>query len=131
MTATERRWKWVKQDCLPQDLVQLMDKLKKPKKKDKEVDDDGNEKPKERETKEAREDVMTQIKRDYLNDDFSLFPTVKEVIELLKEERMKAKFSADYHARVLDKIFNEMPCKEAHEIKTKIEVISMQVNMIF
>lgn len=44
---------------------------------------------------------------------------------------MKAKFSADYHARVLDKIFNEMPCKEAHEIKTKIEVISMQVNMIF
>ena len=36
-----------------------MDKLKKPKKKDKEVDDDGNEKPKERETKEAREDVMT------------------------------------------------------------------------
>ena len=108
-----------------------MDKLKKPKKKDKEVDDDGNEKPKERETKEAREDVMTQIKRDYLNDDFSLFPTVKEVIDLLKEERMKAKFSADYHARVLDKIFNEMPCKEAHEIKTKIEVISMQVNMIF
>lgn len=45
-----------------------------------------------------REDVMTQIKRDYLNDDFTLFPICKEVIDLLKEERMKSKFSADYHA---------------------------------
>jgi len=131
MTATERRWKWVKKESLPADLVTLMDKLRKPSKADKQVDEDGNEQKKVREEKEVREDVMTQIKRDYLNDDFTLFPICKEVIDLLKEERMKSKFSADYHAQVLDKIFLTMPSVEPHEIKTKIEVISMQVNMLF
>ena len=28
MTASERRWKWVKEDCLPDDLKSLMQKLK-------------------------------------------------------------------------------------------------------
>ena len=106
-----------------------MDKLKKPKKVDKQADD--NDKPREQKAKEEREDVMTQIKRDYLNDDFTLFPVCKEVIDLLKEERTKSKFSPEYHAQVLDKIFNQMPCKETHEIRTKIEVISQQVNMLF
>ena len=32
MTASERRWKWVKKESLPTDLVQLMDKLTKKKK---------------------------------------------------------------------------------------------------
>jgi len=34
MTPTERRWKWVKKEHLPQDLKDLMEKLskKKPKK---------------------------------------------------------------------------------------------------
>lgn len=56
---------------------------------------------------------------------------VKEVIDLLRIERSKAKYSADYHSQVLDKIFEQMPCVEPHEIKTKIEVISQQVNMLF
>lgn len=43
MTATERRWKWVKKESLPADLVTLMDKLRKPSKADKQVDEDGNE----------------------------------------------------------------------------------------
>ena len=49
MTATERRWKWVKKESLPADLVTLMDKLRKPSKADKQVDEDGNEQKKVRE----------------------------------------------------------------------------------
>jgi len=58
MNATERRWKWVKKESLPADLTALMDKLKKPKKAEKQVDEEGGEK-KEKAEKEVREDVMT------------------------------------------------------------------------
>jgi len=100
MTATERRWKWVKKDCLPEDLINLMVKLKI-------VTDDANEESTKRQQRPkaeagATEEKMTLIKRDYLNDDFTLFPVCKEVIDLLKEERMKSKYSADYHAQVLN-----------------------------
>lgn len=32
MTANERRWKWVRKECLPEDLSYLMEKLSKKKK---------------------------------------------------------------------------------------------------
>jgi translation initiation factor 3 subunit C len=37
MTPQERRWKWVKKSALPKDLVELMDKLTKDKKKKKDT----------------------------------------------------------------------------------------------
>ena len=42
--------------------------------------------------------------------DFTLYTTCQEILEALKEERLKAKYSAEYHTQVLSKIFNEMPC---------------------
>ena len=62
MTGTERRWKWVKKESLPADLVALMDIISKKgkKKKDKEDDDDEDKK---RDTdnvaKEIKEEAMT------------------------------------------------------------------------
>jgi len=63
---------------------------------------------------------MTEIKRDYLSIDFKLFPNVCEIVDELKKERLKAKFSADYHIEVLQKILLEMPCTETHEVQMKV-----------
>lgn len=74
---------------------------------------------------------MTIIKRDYLAIDFTLFPNVIEIVEALKEERLKAKYSAIYHTEVLQKILDTMPCIQPHEIKMKIEVIIYLVGTLF
>lgn len=100
MTASERRWKWVKKDALPADLVAIMDILSnknKKKKKDDDDDDDDKKKDNEKEAKEIKEDAMTQIKRDYLSMDFGDFKNVSEILAALKEERLKTKYSAEYH----------------------------------
>ena len=132
MTASERRWKWVKKESLPVDLTKLMDQLmgsKKKKKEDREEGAEGDEQ-KEKDAVE-KEDFLTEIKRDYLNMDFSIYPTCQEILAELKAERMKVKYSAEYHTLVLQKIFDEMPCVESHEIKMKIEVITYLVSTLF
>lgn len=133
MTATERRYKWVKKECLPEDLQKLMDLLLGSKKKQKDDDDPDKPRPQnQQKEKEVDEEVnLTQIKLDYLSMDFKLFPNVSEVVEALKEERLKTKYSAVYHAQVFQKIFDEMPCTQQHEIKMKIEVIIFLVGTLF
>ena len=42
--------------------------------------------------------------------DFTVYTTCQEVLEALREERVKSKYSADYHMQVLEKILAEMPC---------------------
>ena len=64
MTASERRWKWVKKESLPADLTKLMDQLKggnkKQKTKDAQADDDDEDKQRQKDTeKEIKEDAMT------------------------------------------------------------------------
>ena len=60
MTASERRWKWVKKESLPTDLTKLMDQLKGGKKKDKKMEDDGEDgDEKEKKEKEQKEDYLT------------------------------------------------------------------------
>lgn len=113
MTRSERRWKWVKTEALPEDLKNLMDKLKGGKKpKDDKGGDDGEKRRQKGpgEVDDNKEMQSTQIKRDYLSIDFTLFPNVSEIVEALKQERMKPKYSAIYHAQVFQKIFDVMPC---------------------
>ena len=134
MTASERRWKWVKKDALPADLQKIMDMLMGGKKKKGEDGDDDDDKKRPNEQKDKDQDIedaMTKIKRDYLSIDFTQYPNVSEIVDALKEERMKTKYSAVYHAQVLQKIFDEMPCVQEHEIKMKIEVIIYLVNTLF
>ena len=111
MTATERRWKWVKQECLPEDLQKLMEQLtgKKKKKNDKKEEESGEE-DQENKVKVEKEEFRTEIKHDYLSMDFTVYTTCQEVLEALREERVKSKYSADYHMQVLEKILAEMPC---------------------
>ena len=104
----------MKTEALPEDLKNLMDKLKGGKKpKDDKGGEDG-EKRRQKGPGEAGDDnkemQSTQIKRDYLSIDFTLFPNVSEIVEALKQERLKSKYSAIYHAQVFQKIFDEMPC---------------------
>ena len=43
MTPSERRWKWVKREAMPEDLIKLLDQLaNKKQKKQKEKADDQN-----------------------------------------------------------------------------------------
>jgi len=135
MTASERRWKWVKKESLPSDLVELMAMLLGGKKKDKGAKgaerDGDDEKPKEQQEKEVKEEALTQIKRDYLSVDYHLFVNCQETLQALKEERLKTKYSAEYHALVLGKIFAEMPCQAPNEIRMKIEIIIYLVGTLF
>jgi len=91
-------------------------------------DEDGDDTIKE---KVEKDDVMTLIKRDYLNMDFTVYTTCQEILQALKDERMKAKYSAEYHVEVLQKIFTEMPCVESYEIQMKVSVINLMVGTIF
>lgn len=87
MTASERRWKWVKKDALPADLQKIMDMLMGGKKKKGEdgEDDDDKKRPNEQKDKDQDiEDAMTKIKRDYLSIDFTQYPNVNEILDELK-----------------------------------------------
>lgn len=103
MTASERRWKWVKKESQPAELNKLLEQLSGNKKKKKETAADGEEDDENKVKEEGveKEDFMTEIKRDYLSMDFTIYPTCQEVLVALKEERMKAKYSAEYHTLVL------------------------------
>jgi len=134
MTASERRWKWVKKESLPMDLQTLMDKLmggKKNKGGEGGEDDDDKKRTQGVQEEKEYEESMTQIKRDYLSIDFKLFPNVQEIVEALKEERLKAKYSSGYHVEVLQKILLEMPCVETHEVQMKVQVIIILVGTLF
>jgi len=48
--------------------------------------------------------------------DFTLFPNVVEIMDALKAERVKTKYSPDYHVKTLTLIKNQMPCTEPHQI---------------
>ena len=63
--------------------------------------------------------------------DFKVFANVMEIQEALKEERLKTKYSAEYHAEVLAKMYSEMPCEEVHEIRAKIDITILLVGTIF
>lgn len=52
-------------------------------------------------------------------------------MEALKAERVKTKYSADYHVQVLTKILETMPSVEPHEIKMKVDVVILLVGTIF
>ena len=133
MTASERRWKWVKKESQPAELNKLLEQLSGNKKKKKETAADGEEDDENKVKEEGveKEDFMTEIKRDYLSMDFTIYPTCQEVLVALKEERMKAKYSAEYHTLVLQKILDEMPCVESHEITMKVETIILLVSTFF
>ena len=63
--------------------------------------------------------------------DFTQFNNATDIFTALKEERLKTKYSAEYHAQVLQKIFDEMPVTKPNQVKLKIEVIILLVGTLF
>ena len=92
---SERRWKWVKKECLPLDLKNLLYKPEKEGKKEKEkvrVEGPNNE-------NEAKEEFMTIVNtQQWLQDDYRIIVNVRDNLEALKQQRLKGKFDSKYHA---------------------------------
>lgn len=84
MTAEERRWKWVKKECLPEDLSELIEKLSKKKEKKKRE----KETHKPTDVADLQEDLpeyITTVKtRNDLNIDYTHIGNVKSELEILK-----------------------------------------------
>ena len=52
-------------------------------------------------------------------------------MDALKAERVKTKYSPDYHVKTLTLIKNQMPCTEPHQISMKVEVVILLVGTLF
>lgn len=100
LTPLERRWKWVKEECYPEDLEKLIGILKggkKPKNAD-ENDDENEKKTKEVVDPNTKEYFETVLKtRDDLEIDYTNLYNVKTRLEILTEEKFKGKYSAKFH----------------------------------
>ena len=75
---------------------------------------------------------MTQVHaRNDLAVDYTNSFNVKERLEFLKKERIKGKYSADYHVRVMNLIIEKMPDKEESDITLKVEVLLLLIGTLF
>jgi len=85
MTPEERRWKWVKEEALPDDLKELMALLLRKKTKVKETKERRKvEGPQEGDDEQGEEFITTvKMRNDHLLD-YSTVATVKERLEVLK-----------------------------------------------
>lgn len=83
MSNEERRWKWVKKECLPDDLTELIDKLSTKKQKKVTVAKKREEESVEEEVDQA-EYITTVKTRDDLTIDYTVVANVKTYLEILK-----------------------------------------------
>jgi len=109
MTPEERRWKWVKKENMPADLIELMDLLSRKKQK---VKKEKIEKTKETDVDQNNlldeEEYITQVKsRNDLTIDYTVVANVKERLEVLKQERFKGKYALHFHVEVLTRIADQ------------------------
>lgn len=134
MTPEERRWKWVKKENMPTDLIELMDMLSKKKQK---VKKERTEKQKDNTEGAAvvsdEEEYITEVKtRNDLFIDYTIVANVKERVEVLRQERFKGKYALMFHVQVLTKVANEFVFKENNlfEIQLKVQVLIFLVGTL-
>lgn len=133
MTPAERRWKWVKKQALPKDLLELMEKLANTKAKKK------KEQTIKKVTAEAvgveqepSSDFVTQLRaRNDIDIDYTNSFNVKERLEFLKKDRIKGKYSPEYHVKVLSLMTEKMPDKEDADVTLKVEVLLLMIGTLF
>lgn len=82
---------------------------------------------------ESEEELLdTQVNvRDDLEVDYTIILNVNEKLTILKEERIKRKFSATFHVAVLTRMAEQMPFVEYEDLKLKIEVLVLLVGTLF
>lgn len=74
---------------------------------------------------------MTQLRaRNDIDVDYTDAYNVKERLEFLKKDRIKGKYSADYHVRVLNLMFEKMPDRE-EDTTLKVEVLLLMIGTLF
>ena len=131
MTPAERRWKWVKKTALPKDLVELMDKLQSNKKTKKEKVKQQVTTEQSVDQVETQGEFVTQLRaRNDIDVDYTDPANVKERLEYLKKDRIKGKYSADYHVRVLNLMHEKLPDREENTTM-KVEVLLLLIGTLF
>lgn len=135
MTPDERRWKWVRKDAMPVELIDIIDKLSR-----KKVKKTADERKADKQVKatdavdegEEGEDYTTQINaRTDLLLDYTVILNVRERLVILRQERIKGKFNANFHVQVLTKMATEMKVTDLSESRLKIEVIILLIGTLF
>jgi hypothetical protein len=132
MTPAERRWKWVKKSALPKDLVELMETLTKDKKKKKEstVKEVTEETEKDQLEAGGADFVTLLSARNDLDVDYTNAFNVKERLEYLKKDRIKGKYSPEYHVRVMSLMIEKMPDRD-EDVTLKVEVLLLMIGTLF
>jgi len=131
MAPSERRWKWVRRDCLPDDMLKILSIGASTKEKTK--DDDKDNKGGQNVNKDDGEDFITQLNlKNWLELDYQDVNEVKEISGLLKEERIKGmKFSFTYHVQVLSKMVDQFKPANLDEIRLKINILLYLIGTLF
>ena len=130
LTPQERRWAWVKISAYPEELTNLIESLKK-KKVTKKVDKDKTKDDKEEDDLD-KEDFITEVKgRDDLLIDYTVIENVTLKLEDLALERKTAKYNAQFHSEIYDKMLEQMPKESNDNKKTRIEIIILLVSSKF
>ena len=81
---------------------------------------------------DSKDEFITVVNtQQWLQDDYTITVNVKENLDSLKQQRLKGKFDSQYHAKVLQKMIDEMPAKSQDEVKLKINVIIYLVSTLF
>jgi len=116
----------VKKECLPDDLVLLLDWMKNKKKKKVKVDKTATGGAKAAATEEKIEgEKLTELKkRDDLTRDYTQHAVVEEVLEVLQEERTKGhKFTPSYHTQVCVLMVNQFKPASVEDYRLKTNVL--------
>jgi hypothetical protein len=62
--------------------------------------------------------------------DYTVSFNVKERLEYLKKDRIKGKYSPEYHVKVLNLMVDKMPDKE-EDVALKVEVLILMIGTLF
>lgn len=129
MKPDERRWKWVRQDCLPEDMKKVLgigQKIKKEKEAKKEAEGPVEGEVVEEEFKETKVAISNYHELDY-TDPANVYETMKK----LKEERRSTKYKQNYHILVLSKIVDEFKPISLNDIRHKVNAYLLLIGTTF
>ena len=110
MLPSERRWKWVKKECYPDELAELIERLSNKKTNKTKDEKKRNNKVALESDEDEGDEYVTQVKtRNDLTLDYTNPQIVKDNLEVLTNEKFKGKYSPSFHVQVLTRMVDMMP----------------------
>ena len=124
----------MKKEFYPKELEDLIDLIKKrpttSKEQKKQAQTGDDEKDKDQPKDEV--DFITDVRgRDDLKIDYTQLINVKTKLDELRLERRKAKYSAQFHVEVFQKMHEQMPKDSNDATKLRIEVLLLLISTQF